>query len=683
MPSKAKAKSTASSVKKKSIFERLFSGPTQIEEDPFPVLNLPQSVRVRIWNILGYSYTRSLRLTCQAIKDDIDTVVGISSAIDSTYDDFPFHCDIAVRKVAIHELIDPVYVQFLKYPLVLNELEIRGEISLQNFNYIIKSCPNIAKLTIIFNKFVIEQGTPMFPLSSEVATGLPLQNLNSIRIIASTKKFQELFYVYRNVISILRDCAEAAKITNLQLHLTHKGSTIYLKEIAYTTLVFIHKRAATLRFLNLMFRDKDPAGEDAAPAPEEPPKTQAKPASPRKSSSGPITGPPARRRSRKSVDLSGQKKPDVVKRSKTGAPTDAPPKPQSSHGSGRRDTGVAMIASSHSVVLPGVHITHHTKELHTESPLVPKVEGAENEAITESDGESTSEETNDKITDAIKFLDKNPWNKAVWLEQLFLILPFKVMQYVPNILSPKTKLRAISLEALGANKKTWEFYVNVMKAFNGKKLRNATFCGVNHVDDKGLTRRMDLGIFKQCVELKRLTIQCRKKDNFTLFSRASNVSRLPKSLQEIVFERLLLTPTQILRLLFCFTKMTTVSVSYWSINDCQFSVFMSILKWIVQLDLTDVTTINLVDFKIRFKNKRRAVRQLQEAVTISVKYQDFDETRLLIDSRSQKDSTQLAPRISVIKITAPLKKPKRIKRNKVDTSLSETAFNIDARNSIH
>ncbi|CAL8126808.1 unnamed protein product [Orchesella dallaii] len=687
MQPKEKTKSTTSSVsKKKSIFERLFSGPTQLsDEEPLPLLTLPQTVRIKIWNILGFSHTRTLRLVCKDIKQDIDFVAGISSAIDSTYDDFPFHCDIAIRKVSIHELIDPVYVAFLKYPLALNELEIRGEISLQNFNYILKSCPNITRLTIIFNKFVIDNATPMFPLSSEVADCLPLQNLSSIRIIASTKKFSELFYLYRNVVSLLRDCPENAKITNLQLHLTHKGSTIYLKEIAYTTLIFLHKRAATLRFINLMFRDKDPnaseeaGGEQATEDTKPDEKTTPKP-NPRKSDAPGKRNSSSKRKSLSSDGKKSDRKPDVIKRRRSGEQVE-PPKPQSSQGSSRRDTGLPLLAS-HSVILPGVHITHHTKELHKESLTEPKVESTELEALTESEGESTSEETNDKITDAIKYLDKNPWEKAIWLEHLFLVLPFKIMQYIPNILSPKTRLQAISLEAIGYNKKTWEFYVDMMKGFDKKKLKNATFIAVNHCDEKGLARRIDLGIFKKCTNLQRLIILCRKRDNYTLFSKASSVSCLPTSLREITFERLLLTPTQIFRLLFCFPKMSILSLSYWSISDCQFSVFMSLLKWIVQLDLTDVSQINLVDFKIRFKNKRRAVRQLQEAVAISVKYQDLDETRLIIDSRTNKDTSQFAPRISVIRLTAPIPKPKRIKRNKVDSTLSETAFNIDARNSL-
>lgn len=601
---------------------------------------------MKIWRLLGFSHTKTLRQVCSVIKQDIDQFTGISSAIDSTFDDFSFHCSTAIRKVAIHELVTPTYVEFLKYPLILQELEIRGEISLQNYLYIIKSCPNISKLLIMFNKFVIDYKTQFFPLPSELVTLKLFSKLQTVKLISATKTHSEMFYIFRTIVSLLRDTVPDAKITILHVSVAHKSSNVFFNEIMWTTLVFIHKHAPSLKYLNLLFRDKEENSLAADVADTTDNENENESNENDDFSNNPQTkttsneGAKSSNKSNSTGHGGDSAKPQSSK--------DGQPEQQHSNSSlPRRDTGALPLASLPTVSITHHHHHHHVKDIHSEDAGSP-LSDAEGEAdVEEAD---KSDETNDKIKEAMEFLNTNAWPTADNLEHLSLTLHLNCMEQILKMISPKTKLHSLHLEMLGGLQSNWNFYKEFMQKAFINNLRSVTLLAVNH-SSRGRSLPIDLGIFRKCKELTKLKIFCQKRDDFSKLSRAKNVSSLPQKIYDINFERVLFTPWQIFRFLVCFDGIQHMAIAYWSINDCQFSLLMTILKLVVKMDLSYIRKLYLVDTKIRFKNNRRAVRKLQQAVDISVRYQDYDETRLIIDVTEKPDDKALAPRISIKQVS--------------------------------
>lgn len=477
----------------------------------------------------------------------------------------------------------------------------------------------------------------MFPLKKSVATSTsPLAKLRTIKLIASTKKNSELQYVFQNVSNFLRDIPDETQIYWLQVILIHKSTHLLFQELVLIALMFLQKHAESVRYVNLTFRDAQQQQQPKQQAP--PPKDK--------------------------INIS-------------------PPQQQEKTGEiAAYETTPPEVPMRKGTLLPGVVITPHQKDIHVE---VATSDNREAESESESEGEANvepepiatrksveedddGEQVNDKIIAARNYLASHPWPEARKLEYLILNLPYRQLKLMINIMTPAAQLNTLNLEAnRGPSHLYWQLYEDFLRRGNTSNLKYVTFNNINVEDDKrGRALPVDFKIFKKSKNLKKLSLTFEKKEDLMDLSRATNVSMLPRSLQEVTLERLLLTAGQVSRLLFCYPRLKTLSISYWSLSNCQFALLMRILKWMVKFEMTDVNTINLVDTKIRFHNKRKVVRQLQEAVAVSARYEDMDETKLIINKDLMPDHLSFAPHLTVQKKMPLHPKPKR----KIDPSQS-------------
>jgi len=192
------------------------------------------------------------------IQEDIEIDVGISAEID---EDEPQLVDfierVAIRHATVSSLTGSVQ-DFLLNPLLLVELSIHGPISAEYFTYFMENCPNIQRLSIVFDKEMFRLNTMFFP---QVKPGC-LQNLKSIRFSAHTKKESDLIYICDNIIGLIAiELDSKTDLSSLHFSLGHKCPSEYLHELLLEIIILAHKNFAHLHEFHMVVTDNDPSKE--------------------------------------------------------------------------------------------------------------------------------------------------------------------------------------------------------------------------------------------------------------------------------------------------------------------------------------------------------------------------------------------------------------------------------------
>lgn len=134
-------------------------------------------IRTEIWRKLPYTDHLNLRLTAQFTKSDIDTFVGVCGKITALEPEkYDFYQSVALHSCNIYDLDEPINLEFLLNPNILEKLDIRDQspISLESIRAILAVSINLKslKLRLTLNS------------SSEDVSQIVLQHLSAMKYLS-------------------------------------------------------------------------------------------------------------------------------------------------------------------------------------------------------------------------------------------------------------------------------------------------------------------------------------------------------------------------------------------------------------------------------------------------------------------------------------------------------------------
>jgi len=150
------------------------------------ILNLPPETRKCIWEKLCYKDILILRLVCEEIKNDVDTLVGLYGHLNNADEQrFSFFRNVTLKKCHISDLVKFSDRNVFASPYHLEYLSIceRSTISLETLHNILWDCNNVKQLFMRFNHL---------PEGSRVTSDLSRIVLNSLQTKSRLKEFQFL-----------------------------------------------------------------------------------------------------------------------------------------------------------------------------------------------------------------------------------------------------------------------------------------------------------------------------------------------------------------------------------------------------------------------------------------------------------------------------------------------------------
>lgn len=241
------------------------------------------------------------------------------------------------------------------------------------------------------------------------------------------------------------------------------------------------------------------------------------------------------------------------------------------------------------------------------------------------------------------YLSKCTFSSFSHLRTAMIVLNSHWFPYAQKMLEQAHKIKHLKLEACdGVMKNCWLNFEGIVKTTR-QTLTILKLFNVSYEDESLNPLPLDFSIFKPCKSLKHFFFSSVKRENVNL-PKVKNVANLPKTLIDIEIWWVTFTGWQWLRLLRR-KKLESLRVAYVTASESSFGWFLFVLRWLIKLKWTRVEVIVLTDFKIKFRNKRAAIKKLRKAIDIQIEYGDHDETFLAIDRGRGRQSQHSIPSI--------------------------------------
>ncbi|XP_021945786.2 uncharacterized protein LOC110844014 isoform X1 [Folsomia candida] len=243
-----------------------------------------------------------------------------------------------------------------------------------------------------------------------------------------------------------------------------------------------------------------------------------------------------------------------------------------------------------------------------------------------------------------KYLSRCKWPMFPHLKTTVITLSSHLFTYVQEMMTRVDNVRHLKLEVCsGVMLNCWMTFESIIQTTSHTlcviKLHNIAF-----EDYLNTSLDLDFNIFKSCFPLQHLHVSGIKRENRHL-PKIKNITDLPKNLSHIELSWMTLNTWQWFRLLRKYKKLNSVTVSYASASEKSFGYFLFVLRWLILLKMTKVSILRMTDFKIKFRNKRTALKKLRNAVSVQIQYLDREETLLLLDRGEEKTSLHSIPSI--------------------------------------
>jgi hypothetical protein len=454
--------------------------------------------------------------------------------------------------------------EFLAHPDLLVELSVHGPISSQYFKYLMSNCPNIRRLSIVFNKRLIRLKPHLFP-QQQAPNCIP--KLIAIRFTAHTKsKETDLIYICDNLTGLITSTfRNKTDMHSMQFSLSHKWPSPYLQELLMEIIVFAHRNSTSLQEfqLNVIDNDISPAAE----------------------SQGTHT----------SQDT--QEDEDGKRRGTAALSSTAEESDDSEHD---ENNDIANFAKD-----------------------------SANNAIMEEAGQ---------------YLKVVKWTKLPRLKKINLCVNSTGFAYLKGMIINAMNIQSLQMEMTGGGSIIgWPTFQKLLRR-HFHLLTAVKLSGIHYENLTAESLSIDLSVFKNCKILRRLHISCSKMETAKI-PKVLGVSSLPNTLEEIEIGWMTISSWQLFRLLFCFRRMEILTLHYSCVSDYSFGQILFVLRFLIGFKLTKVQLVTIVDTKIKFRNKRGAMKRLTKAIPIAVEYQDHEQTLLIIDRGRTRNSTSSIPSI--------------------------------------